>query len=653
MESGKSFGEVALISEDSTRNASVIVDTDCDFLVVGRKLFNRSLKAYEESKYEMTKTFIRSHPYFTNWSPRFKRLLELSLRREVFPFESTIVKQGDRVKGVFFIVKGQANVTVEPGRHRQQYHQLWPFEAGVDTYSIEFEWLRESRKNAILRRYENPAVIPTKPDHVTIRRKEGCGAVEKKRQEKSICLCTLSDGEIIGDTELSMNLKTYMQTVVCTADTEVFMLDLKTYDRLVGRKNLGTVAKMKAHVVDKLETRLTLVAGDQIPLLRYLHYKLTETSLPSAKKLPPLKASKSLPATDVQFQYLLERFREGRAPLVLPHVPGALYYKDLMEEKARIRENVRRRTTLSLAEKVRETRRAINRRKPRSRREICESLREMAEAELIMYEQPGHSKNPDLILETYRSTDNLTEANAVNTSRSSLMPPTAQQMDIMDTSTTHVKDTRLLPITEVAKVQNQNQNITETINQNIESKSEPAPFVTTMQKPIETEAPPSTNLLQPPGVDKSETQSRPTSKWETPRQFVKEQIQAKYTSLNNLDQDESFDDFETSDTTLSYLESRIRSFHIRYGDKPKMSLKLPKLKRFKLDLQDDGHIKPRPGGRVWMHRKHCRFAESKIQVKGHEHVRHHMVSSLPEFTSIKQTQMVVNVMMSGRNGDQD
>lgn len=44
IEAGKSFGEVALMSEDAVRNATVIADEETDLLVVSRELFNRSMK---------------------------------------------------------------------------------------------------------------------------------------------------------------------------------------------------------------------------------------------------------------------------------------------------------------------------------------------------------------------------------------------------------------------------------------------------------------------------------------------------------------------------------------------------------------------------------------------------------------------------------
>lgn len=80
---------------------------------------------------------------------------------------------------------------------------------------------------------------------------------------------------------------------------------------------------------------------------------------------------------------MLERYLAGKAELLEPCVPGSLIYKDIMEEKARIRSNIRRRSNIGVNAMLRDARRKMNRRKPRSRREIVESLKEMIEAELV------------------------------------------------------------------------------------------------------------------------------------------------------------------------------------------------------------------------------------------------------------------------------
>lgn len=77
-----------------------------------------------------------------------------------------------------------------------------------------------------------------------------------------------------------------MQTVRCTSDTTCFVLDTKNLERLVGKKNNPqTMDIMREYVKSKLHTRMQMRHSDLIPLLGYLHQKLTEQSLPPAKKV--------------------------------------------------------------------------------------------------------------------------------------------------------------------------------------------------------------------------------------------------------------------------------------------------------------------------------------------------------------------------------
>ncbi|KAK3108775.1 hypothetical protein FSP39_015348 [Pinctada imbricata] len=304
-DAGKSFGEVALVKRESFRNASIIADEDVDLLVIGQDLFNRSLKADQEKEFEEISRFIDRHPFFHSMPNRLKKLLEMSLRRKTYIFESVIVRQGDPVTGLQFILNGQANVTIEPHKHPKQYKHLWPFEAGVDIYSIEFEHLREARRQAILRQYEDPSVWETYPEEVTIRIEEGYPAIEKRMKEKHVLLCSVQKHEVIGDIELLMNLDTHVQTITCTANTDVFILDTKNFDRVVGKKNAATLDIMKEHLKNKLNTRMNMKQGELIPFLKFLYQKLTAETLPQSKPLPPLRTSKELPDKETQIQQLI------------------------------------------------------------------------------------------------------------------------------------------------------------------------------------------------------------------------------------------------------------------------------------------------------------------------------------------------------------
>jgi len=156
---------------------------------------------------------------------------------------------------------------------------------------------------------------------------------------------------------------------------------------------MQTTEVMREQVVEKLKTRMEMKQGNLIPILQYLHFKLTEQMLPPAKILPPLKTTKSLPDRETQKLYMLQWFKEGKAQLVDSVVPGALYYKGLMHQKARQRAMQRKNepSPSPTASNFKSTRRNKPQRQPRSLMAIRESLRQMMEAEVIKIDTE-HSK---------------------------------------------------------------------------------------------------------------------------------------------------------------------------------------------------------------------------------------------------------------------
>jgi hypothetical protein len=60
---------------------------------------------------------------------------------------------------------------------------------------------------------------------------------------------------------------------------------------------------------------------------------------------------------------------------------------------------------------------------------------------------------------------------------------------------------------------------------------------------------------------------------------------------------------------------------------------------YDISIFQENEVKaPKPGGKVWIRRRMCRFADNKIQVKDHQHVRHHIVDDIPDFDSTVQKQ---------------
>ncbi|KAH3716697.1 hypothetical protein DPMN_059423 [Dreissena polymorpha] len=392
---GGAFGELALVNKDTFRNATVVTDEDTDLMVIDQELFDRSLKAEQEAKYAEIREFIETNSFFKDMNVKLKKLLEMSIRKERYIFDTNIVRQGDPVEGLHFIISGSANIIIQPKKHPGQYPQLWPFEAGVDQIAIEFEHLREMRRAAILRKYEDPSVWDTKPEDLVIRREQGYAAIEKHMKESHINLCSVQNKEVLGDIETLLNLGTYVQTVRCTADTQCFVLDTKNFERLVSNRKANPITMdiMRAHVKNKLRMRMQMKQADLIPLLGYMHHKITEQMLPQTKKVEPFKTSKSVPDVEEEMQHLLQYFREGKEVMLLkPIVPGVVYYRELMHEKAKIREQQKKASGNADPPTRRRVIKTQNNRKPRSIAQIRESLHQMMEAEVIEMETKKFKK---------------------------------------------------------------------------------------------------------------------------------------------------------------------------------------------------------------------------------------------------------------------
>ncbi|RUS91359.1 hypothetical protein EGW08_000876, partial [Elysia chlorotica] len=730
-ELGHSFGEAALLAEDKARNATVVADEPCDFLVIDQALFDRGLKAIQESEYAEICNFVESHIFFRHMSPKFKHLLELSLRREFYPFDSVIIRQGDPTTALYFILSGQANMFVEPNSYQKQYPHMWPFEAGIDLYSQEFEWLRESRKNAILRKYEDPAVWPTKSDYLVVKRTEGYAAAEKRMQ----CFNVYNMYPKFHEYLYSSPNKTKTKHAYIPHKKALLLPCALTY--IFSENQTNSV--YSKFIQEKLEMRTNSKQGKDVMFLNFLLCKMTEERLPSAKKLPPIKATKQLPTKEIQVQHLLERFKEGQVQLIEPIIPGALIYKEQMQEKARIRSNLRKRSTMGVSAMLREARRKMNRRQPRSRREIVESLREMMESDLVEYTKPaGVSVNasqlpsrsspkppsPDKkapsrkgsivenpLLKNVRFQEEEAAKSKSNNSsrRNSLKDDTRRGSDAGGTKTPNArrgskenidklvspsprrqsKKKPALPPPEksgslvlpaIAEAPRELSNLT-AASINKAARDQPGAQDTSRrsaadrgqavgEESLGTEASAGSQSgsasskleykrTEVPATSKSPTRLPPLAKpelkkpenvsptkWQSALQFVNERISDRFTK-QLLEHGPGFDDYETSDVSLNVLENRIRTFFTKQVQS-RQDLNLPPLRRFKLDLEDADVNLPKPGGKVWIRKRLCRFANSEVKVKNHEHVRYHMVPELPQFDHVKKTKVIMHHLLSGK-----
>lgn len=573
-EAGKSFGEVALMSEDSVRNATVIADEDTDLLVVSRELFNRSMKAKQEEEYKEREDFIQSCPLFKSWSSKFKRLLELSIRKETFPFGTVIARQGEPVSGLIFILSGQAKSTVQPLQHAQQYPQLMKLDVNPVAAEIGRDY------NKLIKKKDKDLI----QEQIKIRRRDGYAAAERHRSQSRIELCSIEENDVVGDVEMVLELETSYSTVTCTANTTAMVLDTKNYDRLVTRRNQQTVIKMCETAAQKMHYRLHAYKGDQIPFFKCALKKLKD-KLPKKIESTYKRKEPSSDKTKIM-ESLIELFLQGKGPLIEPYVPDSLYYRKMSARKAKHMEY-----TTTHNERLHPA---------RKRRTIPRSLKQLkrmdAENELLNYP-------------TYSET---------TIARSFVQRP-GTALGIKEQERPRER-AAIRPKTATERSPSSNFFITEVDGEHI----------TRVAKPFDSPE----IFEQMDQIQHQKTEARSnvicslTAKEEL-RNYMKQTDHGGDSGFNALSNDDFFD-WETSDSNLNALEDKLRDFCSQFTRTIRGPPLLAELKRFyiKDEREDDNAFEikvPRPGGTVYVKTKHC---DGKTDPNGgeHQHVRHYVIS---------------------------
>ncbi|KAL3842639.1 hypothetical protein ACJMK2_020630 [Sinanodonta woodiana] len=267
LDAGRSFGELALINADCIRNASIIVDEMLDLLVVNRELYNGTLKAFQTREYEEKKRFVEEYPLFSGWQPRYKKQLAMSLRKQKLNFDGILVKQGCPADGLCFLLSGQAKMLVDPVQHEVQYPEFYPLP--------EIEELEKVEARENIRREMNMAVLKGEEKKPAYQRPKS-PSQDRKRLHRSLEVCVIGAIEIIGDLEITFKLSSNAETVQCTQEAEVFILDQRNFERLVEKRNPSSIEMIKATTHEKLELRMSWLQQKELPLLRYFLYKLDE-----------------------------------------------------------------------------------------------------------------------------------------------------------------------------------------------------------------------------------------------------------------------------------------------------------------------------------------------------------------------------------------
>ena len=103
--SGIPFGEVALMSDDCIRTASIIAEEKTFLLVVDRTLYDRCVSSVLATEFREKQNFIQNNPLFKSWMPKYKKQLAMAMYKETWPYDSVLVRQGDPVTNIYFVIR--------------------------------------------------------------------------------------------------------------------------------------------------------------------------------------------------------------------------------------------------------------------------------------------------------------------------------------------------------------------------------------------------------------------------------------------------------------------------------------------------------------------------------------------------------------------
>ena len=102
---GQAFGELALLSEDCIRTASVLADQTVELISINRDLYNRSVARVVRAEYEEKLNYIEDNPLFRAWSTRWKKHLAAAFMKCTYRYDDHITKQGDPALRMHFILR--------------------------------------------------------------------------------------------------------------------------------------------------------------------------------------------------------------------------------------------------------------------------------------------------------------------------------------------------------------------------------------------------------------------------------------------------------------------------------------------------------------------------------------------------------------------
>ena len=264
LKSGRSFGEMVLMSDKKERNATVIADELTELIIISEKLFMKSFHVYN-FEWKKKSNFALAFPLFISWPTALKALLIENLKMHKIQFGNRVVEQGCPCNSVYFIEKGAGKVTSDPRKSKEQYETLNP-KRREKKYGDKEEKIELNAIEDLVR----PLTVIEKRRR---RLEHGFVAMETRLRQREIQAATIGPNDVIGDVEMILDIPEYCTSVECVETLEVYELDKGSFQRLIARRSPETLELLRKVIVTKL--RLRVERFNEIPLFKYLLERAT------------------------------------------------------------------------------------------------------------------------------------------------------------------------------------------------------------------------------------------------------------------------------------------------------------------------------------------------------------------------------------------
>ena len=280
LKSGRSFGEMVLMSDKKERNATVIADELTDLIIIGEELYMNSFHVYNH-EWKKKSSFALACPLFLSWPTALKALLMENLKMHKIQFGNRVVEQGRPCNSVYFIAKGAAKVLYDPRKCKEQYETLNPKRREKNREQGNGDEEEKIELNAIEDLVRPLTVIEKRRRRL----QHGFVAMEARLRQREIQAATIGPNDVIGDVEMVLDISEYCTSVECVETLEVYELDKASFQRLVARRSPETLELLRKVVITKL--RLRVERFNEIPLFKYLLERAT--TFPQKTKTKAMK----------------------------------------------------------------------------------------------------------------------------------------------------------------------------------------------------------------------------------------------------------------------------------------------------------------------------------------------------------------------------